>query len=49
MLVGFSLIKTRFPTSQLQNKNRKIVWVDKQYFKDPKFWSFWAALLFAVL
>ncbi|CAE6362246.1 unnamed protein product [Rhizoctonia solani] len=48
MLVGFSLIKTRFPTSQLQNKNRKIVWVDKQYFKDPKFWSFWAALLFAV-
>ncbi|CEL58613.1 Monocarboxylate transporter 10 OS=Rattus norvegicus GN=Slc16a10 PE=1 SV=1 [Rhizoctonia solani AG-1 IB] len=48
MLVGFSLIKTRFPTSQLQNKNRKIVWMDKQYFKDPKFWSFWAALLFAV-
>ncbi|CEL63632.1 hypothetical protein RSOLAG1IB_10910 [Rhizoctonia solani AG-1 IB] len=48
MLVGFSLIKTRFPTSQLQNKNRKIVWVDKQYFKDLKFWSFWAALLFAV-
>ncbi|KAF8686289.1 Major Facilitator Superfamily [Rhizoctonia solani] len=48
MLAGFSLIKTRFPASQLQNKNRKIAWVDKQYFKDPSFWSFWAALLFAV-
>ncbi|KAF8747353.1 Major Facilitator Superfamily, partial [Rhizoctonia solani] len=48
MLAGFSLIKTRFPASQLQNKNRKIAWVDKQYFKDPSFWSFWTALLFAV-
>ncbi|GAB1521247.1 hypothetical protein RhiTH_004338 [Rhizoctonia solani] len=49
MLAGFSLIKTRFPASQLQNKNRKIAWIDKQYFKDPSFWSFWTALLFAVL
>ncbi|CAE6419182.1 unnamed protein product [Rhizoctonia solani] len=48
MLVGFSLIKTRFPASQLQNRDRKIAWVDKQYFKDPVFWSFWVALLFAV-
>ncbi|KAF8754717.1 Major Facilitator Superfamily [Rhizoctonia solani] len=37
MLAGFSLIKTRFPASQLQNKNRKIAWIDKQYFKDPSF------------
>ncbi|KAJ1305227.1 hypothetical protein OPQ81_000256 [Rhizoctonia solani] len=48
MLVGFSLIKTRFPASQIQNRDRKIIWVDKQYFKDPVFWSFWIALLFAV-
>ncbi|CAE7233588.1 unnamed protein product [Rhizoctonia solani] len=48
MVVGFSLIKTRFPASQLQNRDRKIAWVDKQYFKDPVFWSFWVALLFAI-
>lgn len=48
MLVGFSLIKTRFPASQIESRSRKIQWVDKQYFKDPVFWSFWSALLFAV-
>lgn len=49
MLAGFLLIKTRFPKSQIEARNEKIKWVDKQYFKDPVFWSFWAALLFAVL
>jgi hypothetical protein len=49
MLVGFLLIKTRFPASQAAARSRKIQWVDKQYFKDPVFWSFWTALLFAVL
>ncbi|CAE6445495.1 unnamed protein product [Rhizoctonia solani] len=44
MLVGFLLIKTRFPASQIQNRSRKIVWIDKQYFKDPVFWSICASL-----
>jgi hypothetical protein len=49
MLAGFLLIKTRFPASQIATRNEKIKWVDMQYFKDPVFWSFWTALLFAVL
>ncbi|KAF8598865.1 MFS general substrate transporter, partial [Ceratobasidium sp. AG-I] len=48
MLAGFLLIKARFPKSQIEASNEKIRWVDKQYFKDPVFWSFWTALLFAV-
>ncbi|KAF8714623.1 Major Facilitator Superfamily, partial [Rhizoctonia solani] len=48
MLVGFSLIKTRFPASQIQNKQNKIVWFDKQYFKDPVFWSICSSLMFTM-
>ncbi|KAG9121663.1 hypothetical protein FRC07_002299 [Ceratobasidium sp. 392] len=48
MLAGFLLIKTRFPASQIATRHEKIKWVDKQYFRDPVFWSFWIALLFAV-
>ncbi|CAE6482419.1 unnamed protein product [Rhizoctonia solani] len=48
MLVGFSLIKTRFPASQIQNKQNKIVWFDKQYFKDPVFWSICTSLMFTM-
>lgn len=48
MLVGFSLIKTRFPKSQIEARHEKIKWVDKVYFKDPVFWSFWVGLLFTV-
>ncbi|QRV78190.1 major facilitator superfamily transporter [Ceratobasidium sp. AG-Ba] len=48
MLVGFSLVKTRFPESQFRTKTQKIQWVDKQYLQDKMFWSFWLALLFAV-
>ncbi|KAJ1305224.1 hypothetical protein OPQ81_000253 [Rhizoctonia solani] len=45
MLAGFSLITTRVPGSQAQNRHRRIVWVDKQYFKDPIFWSFAMSLM----
>ncbi|QRV93264.1 major facilitator superfamily transporter [Ceratobasidium sp. AG-Ba] len=48
MLAGFSLIKTRFPASQIATRHEKIKWIDTHYFKDPVFWSFWTALLFAV-
>ncbi|KAH7338230.1 major facilitator superfamily domain-containing protein [Rhizoctonia solani] len=48
MLVGFFLIKIRIPESQAQNRHRKIVWVDKQYLKDPVFWSFCTALIFTI-
>ncbi|KAB5590702.1 Monocarboxylate transporter 10 [Ceratobasidium theobromae] len=48
MLIGFSLIKVRIPPSQVAARDHKIQWFDKQYFKDPVFWSFWTALLFAV-
>ncbi|KAG8787538.1 hypothetical protein FRC12_015461 [Ceratobasidium sp. 428] len=48
MLAGFLLIKTRFPASQIAARHEKIKWVDKKYFEDPVFWSFWTALLFAV-
>ncbi|CAE6484943.1 unnamed protein product [Rhizoctonia solani] len=48
MLVGFLFIRVRLPESQTENKTRKIVWVDKQYFKDPIFWSFCTALVFTI-
>ncbi|KAF8599127.1 MFS general substrate transporter [Ceratobasidium sp. AG-I] len=48
MLAGFLLIKVRTPTSRAAAKSRKIQWVDKQYFKDLKFWSICLALFFAL-
>ncbi|CAE6507169.1 unnamed protein product [Rhizoctonia solani] len=48
MLIGLSLITTRIPVSQAQNKHNRIVWVDKQYLKDPVFWSFCTSLLLTV-
>lgn len=48
MLVGFLLIKVRLPDSQIETRGHKIQWFDKQYFKDPVFWSFWIALMFAI-
>jgi hypothetical protein len=49
LIAGFLLVKTRFPDSQFKPGKRNIQWVDNQYLKDKVFWSFWTALLFAVL
>ncbi|KEP46859.1 MFS transporter [Rhizoctonia solani 123E] len=48
MLFGFLLIRIRLPESQSQSRHNKIVWVDKQYFNDPVFWSFCIALIFTI-
>ncbi|CAE7223837.1 unnamed protein product [Rhizoctonia solani] len=48
MLLGFSLVKVRPFASKAQTPAREIQWFDKKYLRDPRFWSFWVALFFAL-
>ncbi|KAG9100768.1 hypothetical protein FS749_012882 [Ceratobasidium sp. UAMH 11750] len=44
LIVGFSLIQVRLPSSPPSTQSQKIQWVDYHRLKDPIFWSFWLAL-----
>ncbi|KAG8688195.1 hypothetical protein FRC09_013055 [Ceratobasidium sp. 395] len=48
MLAGFLLIKTRMPASRSEVTKPRIQWIETRHFRDPVFWAFWFAILFAI-